>query len=95
MNQGIKPTPSDYRRWTLLGLLVLCFIIRLSAFSGSKNFAYDAVIRTEIAQAWSKASFVIPAPQLQFPPQYSPLPIYLYGLGLKLIPNPQITPRLV
>ena len=82
-------------RHHIWGLLALFFLIRLSAFLWSKNFAYDAVIRTEIAQAWAKSFFFIPPPQLNLPPQYCPLPIYLYGLGLKLVDNPHIVPRLI
>jgi 4-amino-4-deoxy-L-arabinose transferase-like glycosyltransferase len=86
----------EKKNWiVILGLSGLCLGIRLAFFLASNNFAYDAVIRTEIAGAWAKNPFFILPPQLNLPPQYSPLPIYLYGLGLKLIDNPQIVPRLI
>jgi 4-amino-4-deoxy-L-arabinose transferase-like glycosyltransferase len=95
VKQPIESSPSYNRHIALVGLLALCFLIRLAAFLGSKNFAYDAVSRTAIAEEWSKDPFFIPSRQQNFSPQYSPLPIYLYGLGLKLVYNPQIVPRLI
>jgi len=95
VKKTIEFNPSYNRHITLVGLLVLCFLVRFAAFLGSKNFAYDAVSRTAMAEEWSKDPFFIFSRQQNASPQYSPLPIYLYGLGLKLVYNPQIVPRLI
>ncbi|MFQ5645664.1 MAG: glycosyltransferase family 39 protein [bacterium] len=92
---AIPSPPPNERRETglLLKLSAACLLVRSLCFLLSQNIGWDAVTRSLTALEWAKHPFIVPP--TGYPAQYGPLPIYLFGLGLKLYPDVYLVPRLI
>jgi len=88
------PASSKLSRSLYWGL-ALWLSLRVAAFLLSRNYSYDAVTRTWLAQEWLRQPKFVYYASGSLTPRYGPLPIYLMGLALKFLPDADLAPRLV
>ncbi|MGZ3459870.1 MAG: glycine--tRNA ligase subunit beta, partial [Archangium sp.] len=88
------PAPEPGTRWVLGLLLAAALLPRLLLMPVNENFYGDAVARTELAERWAHAPHLITSyGDGAF--QFGPLHLYLVGLALKAVPDPELAGRLV